>query len=126
MGFESLNIIETLSDDLLSAEMRSMRKEGMWLREGEGEFEKLEKRKPWRVIWFREIADGGGKVQTGSKDEDMMEVGTRDKISKEEEHRESRVIRLGKTHGAMVRFANREDEDFRKVVECLKKIVQGE
>jgi hypothetical protein len=120
MGFESLNVIETLSDDVLSAEMRSMRKEGMWLREGEEEFERLEKRKLWTVIWFREIADGGGKVQ------DRMEDGTRDEIRKEEEERESLVIRLGKTHGAMVRFANREDQDFLKVVECLRKIVQGQ
>ncbi|PQE09591.1 and NB-ARC domain-containing protein [Rutstroemia sp. NJR-2017a WRK4] len=125
MGFESLNMIETFSDDVLSPEMRSMRKEGMWLREGEEEFERLEKRKLWTVIWFREIADGGGKVQMKIQDDDRIEDGTRDEIRKEQEDSESRVIRLGKTHGAMVRFADREDEDFRNVVECLKKIVRG-
>ncbi|PQE26743.1 and NB-ARC domain protein [Rutstroemia sp. NJR-2017a BVV2] len=126
MGFESLSMIETLPDDVLSGEMRKMRKEGMFLREGEEEFEKLEGRKAWRVLWFREIADGNGKEQARREDEDKMEYGTRDEIRKEQEGRESRLIRLGKTHGAMVRFADREDEDFRKVVECLRNIVQGE
>jgi hypothetical protein len=119
-------MIETLPDDVLNVEMRKMRKEGMWLRNGEEEFEKLEKRKAWRVIWFREIAEGGGKIPAGTEDEDRTEDGTRNELRKEDEERESRVIRLGKTHGAMVRFATRDDEDFRKVVRCLRDIVQGD
>ncbi|KAM3072520.1 hypothetical protein ACMFMG_009316 [Clarireedia jacksonii] len=130
MGFESLSMVEGLPDDVLSEEMRELRREGLWLRKGAEEFEKLEKGKNWGVIWFREIGEGGGKVQAGmegkGKIESGVEYGKVKEVGKEEEERKDVVIRLNKTHGAMVRFASRQDEDFRKVVKCLKRILEGE
>src|SRR5436190_6681219 len=36
-----------------------------------------------------------------------------------------RVIPLGKTHGAMIRFSNADDRDYQIVSKCIKEMVVG-
>jgi hypothetical protein len=83
-----------------SEEMKQMRLDAEWLKERSKSYGNCSEHVRWVERWFLESADG---VQKHVQDEDG----------------DAETIRLSKTHSAMVKFPNGEDEDWKKVKSCL-------
>ncbi|KAJ8059573.1 hypothetical protein OCU04_011229 [Sclerotinia nivalis] len=119
MGLENLGMVLALPEASLSKEMRDLREDMLWLKMGSERFDSLSEQMSWRIVWFREVASKGQKVKI------------LDRVDGEEEKEGDgycegkMVVRLGKTHGAMVRFGDAEDEDFKAVVEKVREVVEG-
>ncbi|CRG89088.1 Regulator of drug sensitivity 1 [Talaromyces islandicus] len=81
-----------------------------WLRMSTSEYDKLEVAGGFQVVYFLESPHGeqqDGKIHG---------------YEGEEQNRQSIVIRMGKTHGTMIRFPNAEDEEFRKAERRLVQV----
>ncbi|TGO63860.1 hypothetical protein BCON_0010g00250 [Botryotinia convoluta] len=118
MGLENLSTVLALPEATLSSEMKELRKEMMWLKMGSERFDPLGEHLGWNIVWFREV--GSEEEKVGHSDG----VGGNKEISEDREGKLEVVVKLGKTHGAMVRFADVEDEDFIVVVEKTRNMVE--
>ncbi|KAF7946169.1 hypothetical protein EAE96_009172 [Botrytis aclada] len=118
MGLENLSSVLALPEATLSSEMQELRKEMLWLKMGSERFDPLGERLGWNIVWFRE---GGSEEE---KVTHLNGVGGNEEMSEDEEGKLEVVVKLGKTHGAMVRFADVEDEDFKVVVEKTRNMVE--
>ncbi|CAD6445354.1 8ad7835d-6f7e-4b73-9b34-45a7e0e1eebb [Sclerotinia trifoliorum] len=119
MGLENLDMMLALPETSLSKEMGGLRKEMLWLKMGSEGFDSLNEQMGWRIVWFREVASKGEKV----KILDRVDGGEENKGDGYCER--EMVVRLGKTHSAMVGFGDAEDEDFKAVVEKVREMVEG-
>lgn len=118
MGLENLSTVFALPEATLSSEMKELRKEMMWLKMGSERFDPVGEHLGWNIVWFREVGSEEQKVRHLDK------LGGKEEKSEDGEGKLEVVVRLGKTHGAMVRFADVEDEDFIVVVEKIRNIVE--
>jgi hypothetical protein len=83
-----------------SEEIKKMRIDAEWLKEKCKGYEDCRTRGGWVERWFLESANEFQKPVQG-------------------EDRDAETIRLSKTHQAMARYPNGEDEDWKKVERCL-------
>ncbi|KAF7908091.1 uncharacterized protein EAF01_003846 [Botrytis porri] len=90
----------------------------MWLKMGSEKFDPLCEHLDWKIVWFKEVGSEAEKIRH------LDGVGGNEEMSEDGEGKLQVVVRLGKMHGAMVRFADAEDEDFMVVVEKTRKIVE--
>lgn len=88
-------------------QVSTLRKDVEWLQFVTSEFEKLEAIGGPQIVYFLE------SPYEEPKDGESLHHEEEDKI-----------VRMGKSHGMMVRFPNAEDQDFQKVEKYLKKAAQ--
>ncbi|APA12135.1 predicted protein [Sclerotinia sclerotiorum 1980 UF-70] len=119
MGLENLDVVLALPEASLSKEMGNLRKEMLWLKNGSEAFDSLSEQMNWVILWFREVASKGEKVKI------LDSVDVREEKKGEGYCEREMVVKLDKTHGAMVRFGDAEDEDFKAVVEKVRGMVGG-
>ncbi|KAF7896518.1 hypothetical protein EAF00_006532 [Botryotinia globosa] len=119
MGLENLSMVLALPEATLSSEMQELRKEMIWLKMGSERFDPVCEHLGWDIVWFKEV--GSEEEKVGHSDG----MGGKEEKSEDGEGKLEVVVRLRKTHGAMVRFADTEDEDFIVVVEKTRNIVEG-
>ncbi|KAF7931123.1 uncharacterized protein EAE97_009332 [Botrytis byssoidea] len=119
MGLENLSMVLALPEATLSSEMQELRKEMIWLKMGSERFDPVCEHLGWNIVCFREVGSEEEKVRHSDG------VGGKEEKSEDGEGKLEVVVRLGKTHGAMVRLADTEDEDFIVVVEKTRNIVEG-
>ncbi|EPE31039.1 hypothetical protein GLAREA_04006 [Glarea lozoyensis ATCC 20868] len=84
----------------MSAEMRKLRAEVVWLGSSEVRYRELFRERGWFVRFFLEGGEGEGELT------------------------QENVVRLGKRHGEMVRFAGEEDEDWMRVRDVLVEVLE--
>ncbi|KAF5868478.1 uncharacterized protein Bfra_012389 [Botrytis fragariae] len=118
MGLENLSTVLAMPEATLSSEMKELRKEMMWLKMGIERFDPLGEHLGWNIVWFREVGSEEEKVRHSDG------VGGNEDLGEDGEGKLEVVVRLEKTHGAMVRFADVEDEDFIVVVEKTRNMVE--
>ncbi|TGO18774.1 hypothetical protein BPAE_0365g00060 [Botrytis paeoniae] len=118
MGLENLSTVLALPEATLSSEMKELRKEMMWLKMGSERFDPLGEHLGWNIVRFREVGSEEDKARHSDG------VSGNEEISEDGEGKLEVVVKLKKTHGAMVRFADVEDEDFIVVVEKTKNMVE--
>ncbi|KAB8300861.1 hypothetical protein EYC80_002789 [Monilinia laxa] len=118
MGLDALGTVLALPEATLSDEMRELRKGMLWLKMGGEGFERLCEYLGWKIVWFREVGD---KEDTIRDLKCVDELGGKDKDA---DGKEDTVVRLEKTHDAMIKFASAEDDDFKLVVKVAWTVFQ--
>jgi hypothetical protein len=88
-----------------SDEIKQMRADAYWLRRNIERYDTWQDDSQCFVRYFRERGNEFGAESLG-------------------EQKSNGDIKLTKTHGAMIKFASEEDEDWKKVEDCLLKITQ--
>ncbi|KAA8571409.1 hypothetical protein EYC84_001412 [Monilinia fructicola] len=119
MGLESLGTVLALPEATLSDEMRELRKGILWLKMGSEAFEKLREHLGWKLAWFKEVKDKEGDIRVLGVVDEAGEKGW------DRDGKGDMVVRLGKTHDAMIRFASAEDDDFKPVMKMAWTVFEG-
>lgn len=118
MGLENLNMVLGLQEATLTREMRALRNDMLWLKNGSEVFEREREHIGWRTVWFKEIGSEGQEAEVSEARLGGDEGGAREGYGENEIE-----VRLAKTHSTMVKFADTGDEDFKVVVERMREVI---
>lgn len=77
----------------------------------------------WMVVWFREVGSEGEEARRlGEADEHLENENAG--IQGGQSGRGEIIVRSGKTHGAIIRFADPEDEESKRVIDMLRHVIE--
>lgn len=92
----------------------------LWLKMGGETFEKLSTHLRWMVVWFREVGEEARRL--GEADEHLENENAG--IQGGQRGRGEIIVRSEKTHGAIIRFEDPEDEESKRVIDMLKHVIE--
>lgn len=105
----------------LSSELEAYRSDLVWMRDAEVGFEERVSGKGDKTVrWFVEAAED--EMERNAEEVDGRAgaaSGAGGARGRPEGASKEVVIKLGRTHGEMIRFRGKDDEAYRKVMDCL-------